>query len=139
IRSLYESGIHQFVVENNFPLKNFSQSNVLLVDSAIEALQKIVAHHRAQFTIPVISITGSNGKTIVKDWLYQLLAHEYTIVKNPGSYNSQIGVPLSVWHMQPHHQSGIFEAGVSHISEMINLRNLIQPSYRIFTTVGSAH
>lgn len=139
IRSLYESGIHQFVVEKNFPLKNFSQSNVLLVDSAIEALQKIVAHHRAQFTIPVIGITGSNGKTMVKEWLYQLLAHEYTIVKNPGSYNSQIGVPLSVWHMQPHHQLGIFEAGVSHISEMINLRNIIQPSYGIFTTVGSAH
>ncbi|MDL5045829.1 Mur ligase family protein [Oscillatoria amoena NRMC-F 0135] len=139
IRTLYESGIHQFVVEKSFPLKNFPQANVLLVDSAIHALQKIVAHHRAQFAIPVIGITGSNGKTIVKEWLYQLLAHEFTIVKNPGSYNSQIGVPLSVWHMQPHHQLGIFEAGVSHINEMKTLRDIIQPAYGIFTTIGPAH
>lgn len=139
IRTLYESGIHQFIVEKNFPLKNFPQANVLLVDSAVEALQKIVAYHRTQFSIPVIGITGSNGKTIVKEWLYQLLAHESTIVKNPGSYNSQIGVPLSVWHMQPHHQLGIFEAGVSHINEMKRLRDIIQPTYGIFTTIGSAH
>ncbi|MBX2965020.1 MAG: bifunctional UDP-N-acetylmuramoyl-tripeptide:D-alanyl-D-alanine ligase/alanine racemase [Cyclobacteriaceae bacterium] len=139
IRMLYEAGINQFVVEKSFSLKNFPVANVLLVDSAIEALQKIVAQQRGQFSIPVIGITGSNGKTIVKEWLYQLLAYEYTTVKNPGSYNSQIGVPLSVWHIQPHHQLGIFEAGVSRVDEMMNLRNIIQPTYGIFTTIGSAH
>lgn len=139
IRSLYESGVYQFIVERNYPTRNLPQANILQVESTVGALQKIVAHHRKKFSIPVIGITGSNGKTIVKEWLYQLLAHEYTIVKNPGSYNSQIGVPLSVWHMQPHHQLGIFEAGVSFPGEMNNLREIINPSLGIFTTIGSAH
>lgn len=139
IRGLYESGIHQFIVERNYPIRNLPQANILQVDSSVRALQQIVMHHRRQFSAPVIGITGSNGKTIVKEWLYQLLSPEYTIAKNPGSYNSQIGVPLSVWHFQHHHQLGIFEAGVSFPNEMVNLQQIINPSIGVFTTIGSAH
>ncbi|MDW8330812.1 MAG: bifunctional UDP-N-acetylmuramoyl-tripeptide:D-alanyl-D-alanine ligase/alanine racemase [Cyclobacteriaceae bacterium] len=139
IRTLYEQGIHQFVVEVPFELKNYPEANVLLVDSAVGALQQIAAAHRRQFDIPVVGITGSNGKTIVKEWLYQVLSPEYVIVKNPGSYNSQIGVPLSVWEIQPWHQLGIFEAGISQPNEMEKLREIIQPDYGIFTNIGSAH
>jgi Alr-MurF fusion protein len=84
-------------------------------------LQAIVTNHRSKFSIPVIAITGSNGKTIIKEWLFQLLSPDYKIVKNPGSYNSQFGVPLSVWQLQSHHQLGIFEAGISRPGEMENL------------------
>ncbi|QOI96818.1 MAG: bifunctional UDP-N-acetylmuramoyl-tripeptide:D-alanyl-D-alanine ligase/alanine racemase [Flammeovirgaceae bacterium] len=139
VRSVYEAGIRQFVVEHNFDWKNYPSANVLRVTSAVRALQQIAAHHRQQFSLPVIGITGSNGKTIVKEWLYQLLAPDYTIVKNPGSYNSQIGVPLSVWQIEPHHQLGIFEAGISKPGEMEHLEAIIKPTYGIFTTIGSAH
>jgi alanine racemase len=139
IKALYESRITQFVVESDLEWKNFPEANVLLVSSTIKALQQIAGHHRQQFTLPVIGITGSNGKTIVKEWLYQLLAPDYKIVKNPGSYNSQTGVPLSVWQLQPHHQLGIFEAGISKPGEMENLQPVINPTYGIFTTIGSAH
>jgi UDP-N-acetylmuramyl pentapeptide synthase len=98
-------------------------------------LQKIAAHHRDKFSIPVIGITGSNGKTIVKEWLYQLLAKQYTLVKNPGSYNSQIGVPLSVWQMQPYHTLGIFEAGISQPGEMEKLERIIKPTLGVFNNV----
>ncbi|MDL5048525.1 Mur ligase family protein [Oscillatoria amoena NRMC-F 0135] len=113
VRPLYEAGITQFVVESDFDLRNYPSANVLKVPSTVQALQEIAAHHRQQFSFPVIGITGSNGKTIVKEWLSQLLAPDYNIIKNPGSYNSQIGVPLSVWQMQAYHQLGIFEAGIS--------------------------
>jgi UDP-N-acetylmuramyl pentapeptide synthase len=113
LQELYEAGLRQFVVEKSIQTENFPLANILQVNSTIEALQKIAARHRQQFSKPVIGITGSNAKTIVKEWLYQLLSPDQSIVKNPGSYNSQIGVPLSVWQMQAHHELGIFEAGIS--------------------------
>lgn len=139
IEELYAKGIRQFVVERSFSTKDFPESNFLLVPSSIYALQQLVSAHRREFVIPVIGITGSNGKTIIKEWLYQLLSPDHRIVKNPGSYNSQIGVPLSVWQMQPHHEMGIFEAGISKPDEMQALQMVIQPTLGIFTNIGSAH
>lgn len=139
VDTLYKSGIRQFIIEENINLREFSDANFILVDSAVDALQKIAAYHRNNFSIPVIGITGSNGKTIVKEWLYQLLSKHETIVKNPGSYNSQIGVPLSVWQMQPYHTVGIFEAGISQPGEMEKLERIIKPTLGIFTTLGTAH
>ena len=108
IANLYQSGMRQFIVEKEFTVELFPQGNFLRVDSTVDALQKIAAFHRSQFQISVIGITGSNGKTIIKEWLYQLLSKDKRVVKNPGSYNSQIGAPLSVWQMETHHQIGIF-------------------------------
>ena len=139
IQSLYEAGIRQFVVEKDYPAEKYTEANFLKVDSTVRALQMIAAAHRTKFNLPIIGITGSNGKTIIKEWLYQLLSKEYTIVKNPGSYNSQIGVPLSVWQIQAHHTLGIFEAGISKPGEMEKLAAVIQPSIGIFTNIGTAH
>lgn len=140
IKELYNQGIRQFIVEYRTEIINeLSGCNVLLVSSSVGALQAIAANHRKAFTVPVIGITGSNGKTIIKEWLYQLLSSDYKIAKNPGSYNSQLGVPLSVWQLQPYHQLGIFEAGISKPGEMENLARIIRPSIGIFSTIGSAH
>ncbi len=119
--------------------KIFQKANFFLGNSSVDVLQALAAIHRAQFIIPVIGITGSNGKTIIKEWLFQLLSADYNIVKNPGSYNSQIGVPLSVWAIQSHHQLGIFEAGISKPHEMARLQKIIQPTIGIFTNIGTAH
>lgn len=139
ITNLYQSGLRQFIVEKEINIEHFPQGNFLKVDSAVDALQKIGSFHRSQFQIPVIGITGSNGKTIIKEWLYQLLSKDKRVVKNPGSYNSQIGAPLSVWQMEAHHQIGIFEAGISQPGEMERLGNVIEPTIGIFTNIGSAH
>jgi alanine racemase len=139
IQELYNRGVRQFVVERNITFTHFNDVNVLQVKSSVEALQLIAASHRKQFSIPVIGITGSNGKTIIKEWVYQLLSKDYNCIKNPGSYNSQVGVPLSVWQMQPYHQLGIFEAGISREGEMENLQRIINPTLGIFTNIGSAH
>ncbi|MBK5278587.1 MAG: bifunctional UDP-N-acetylmuramoyl-tripeptide:D-alanyl-D-alanine ligase/alanine racemase [Bacteroidia bacterium] len=139
IESLYKSGLRQFIVENDVEVLRFPEGNFLKVGSSIEALQKISSFHRSQFQIPIIGITGSNGKTIIKEWLYQLLSKDYKIVKNPGSYNSQIGVPLSVWQIQSNHELGIFEAGISQPGEMEKLLQIIQPTIGIFTNIGTAH
>jgi alanine racemase len=127
------------VVEQAIDVHLFTEANILLVDSSIDAIQKIAAHHRSTFSIPIIGITGSNGKTVIKEWLYQLLSNDQNIAKNPGSYNSQVGVPLSVWQLQSHHQLGIFEAGISQRSEMEKLAAIIQPTIGIFTNIGTAH
>src|SRR6478609_1626839 len=140
IKGLYEAGIRQFVVEKEIDeIAQYPNANFFRVRSSVKALQAIAANHRKEFSIPVIGITGSNGKTIIKEWLYQLLSKEYSVVKNPGSYNSQIGVPLSVWQMQAHHQLGIFEAGISKPGEMELLQRIIQPTIGIFTNIGTAH
>jgi Alr-MurF fusion protein len=138
IMDLYEQGIRQFIVEESprFPLP---QCNVLKVPSSITALQQIASTHRKQYTIPVTGITGSNGKTIIKEWLFQMLSKWEVVVKNPGSYNSQVGVPLSVWQIQKQHTFGIFEAGISRPGEMEKLEKVIQPSLGIFTNIGPAH
>jgi alanine racemase len=135
----YSRGVRQFVVEVAPDVSKFPDSNILLVKSSVSALQKIAAYHRIQFSIPVIGITGSNGKTIIKEWLYQMLSKDFNVVKNPGSYNSQVGAPLSVWQMQSFHQLGIFEAGISQPGEMEKLGQVIQPTIGIFSNIGSAH
>ena len=137
IPELYNLGVRQFVVEKDVDVG--AEANVLLVESAVNALQKIVAKHRSGIGCPVIGITGSNGKTIIKEWLYQLLSADFKIAKNPASYNSQLGVPLSVWQIQAHHTLGIFEAGISTVNEMENLQKVLQPTFGIFTNIGSAH
>lgn len=137
VTKLYEQGIRQFVVER--PMVIGPDANVLLVDSSISALQKTAGKHRTTIKAPVIGITGSNGKTIIKEWLYQLLSPEFKIAKNPASYNSQLGVPLSVWQMQSHHTLGIFEAGISTKNEMQRLEKVLKPTIGIFTNIGSAH
>ncbi len=139
IDELYQLGIRQFVLEKWVDLKSFPEGNFIQVASVLEALQAIAAKHRRSFSIPVIGITGSNGKTIIKEWLFQLLSADKSIAKNPGSYNSQIGVPLSVWGLQPHHQLGIFEAGISQPDEMEKLEKVIHPTIGIFTNIGTAH
>jgi alanine racemase len=139
IPELYKKGVRNFVVsEKTHPL-NFPEADFLLVDDTLTALQELAAFHRKQFSIPVIGITGSNGKTIVKEWLYQLLQEEYNIVRSPKSYNSQIGVPLSVWQMNEQNTLGIFEAGISEQEEMIRLEKIIQPTIGILTNIGEAH
>lgn len=139
IHTLYRQGIRQFIVEQPVDTAGLDDANILQVDSSVTALQTLAAHHRNRFTIPIIGITGSNGKTIVKEWLYQLLSKSFSIVKNPGSYNSQLGVPLSVWQLQPHHELGIFEAGISQKGEMDKLAHIIRPTLGIFTNIGTAH
>jgi Alr-MurF fusion protein len=136
---LYEQGVRQFVIEKELALEAFPEGNFLLVKSSITCIQKLVTHHRKLLNMPVIGITGSNGKTIVKEWLYQLLSPDLAIAKNPGSYNSQVGVPLSVWHLQSFHDLGIFEAGISRPGEMEKLAEVISPTCGIFTNVGTAH
>jgi alanine racemase len=139
VRALYTSGVRMFIVEKELDWKEFPEASFFLTRSSLDALQQIAAYHRSQFKYPVIGITGSNGKTIVKEWIYQLLAFQYSIVKNPGSYNSQLGVPLSVLRMQPHHQLAIFEAGISMPNEMAKLQQIIKPTIGIFTNIGSSH
>jgi alanine racemase len=139
IGELYQKGVRSFVVTQPTEAIDYPDANFLLVSDAVSALQKLVAAHRARFKIPVIGITGSNGKTIVKEWLFQLLQPDYRIVRSPKSYNSQIGVPLSVWQLKPHHQLAIFEAGISQPDEMERLEKVIQPTLGVLTNIGTAH
>src|SRR6185437_8846159 len=141
ISDLYHEGVRNFIVEKQAHINpsHYYEANIIEVDNAITALQEIVAYHRSQFNIPVIGITGSNGKTIVKEWLSQLLAKDYNIIRSPKSYNSQTGVPLSVWEMNEQHTLGIFEAGISLPGEMERLEKIIKPTIGIFTNIGTAH
>ena len=136
---LYERGVRQFIVNQDVDLKKLPEANVLKVDNTLDALQALAAFHRARFNIPVIGITGSNGKTVVKEWLWQVLSSDFNIVRSPKSYNSQVGVPLSVWQMNEHHTLAIFEAGISQPGEMERLANIIRPTIGVFTNLGPAH
>lgn len=136
---LFSLGFRLFVVEELPRLDAFPGAGFLKVANPVAALQDIAAYHRSFFDIPVIGLTGSNGKTITKEWLFQVLSRAEIVVKNPGSYNSQIGVPLSVWQTGPHHTMGIFEAGISKVGEMDKLERMIRPTIGIFTNIGSAH
>ncbi len=138
IDELYNKGVRCFVVEESLS-SQYPLSNFIVVEDTLKALQKLAAYHRKQFDIMVIGITGSNGKTIVKEWLYQILSQEMTVVRSPKSYNSQIGVPMSVWQLNDSHQSAIFEAGISRPNEMQKLENMIRPEIGIFTNIGEAH
>lgn len=135
----YNTGIKNFVVQFDFDDSPYPDANFFKVHQPLLALQQLAAFHRSQFNLPVIGITGSNGKTIVKEWLFQLLNADYKIVRSPRSYNSQIGVPLSVWHIAAYHQLGIFEAGISLPNEMQALQKVIQPTIGILTSIGDAH
>lgn len=140
IPELYNKGIRSFVVSaNNFDLDNFKGANFIRVKNTLLALQRLSAAHRKKFDIPVIGITGSNGKTIIKEWLFQLLNKDYKIVRSPKSYNSQVGVPLSVWQMEAANSLAIFEAGISQADEMDKLQSIIKPNIGIFTNIGEAH
>jgi alanine racemase len=139
IGNLYSQGVRHFVISENVDSSLYPDANLLLVNDTLKALQLLSATHRSKFSLPVIGITGSNGKTIVKEWLNQLLEHDYLVVRSPGSYNSQIGVPLSVWMIEPKHQLGIFEAGISRKDEMGPLEKIIRPEIGIFTNLGMAH
>lgn len=137
IGELFASGVRNFLVEQEVapPLG----ANMLLVNDTIAALQIIAQSHRQTFTYPVLGITGSNGKTILKEWLSQALSRKFNLVKSPKSYNSQLGVPLSVLQMREENDFGIFEAGISRKGEMKRLNQIIQPTFGIFTNIGSAH
>lgn len=134
----YKKGIRNFVVSDR-PLNELSDSNVILVKDTLYALQELTGFHRNSFSFPVIGITGSNGKTIVKEWLNHLLEEDYEIVRSPKSFNSQIGVPLSVWQISSQHTLGIFEAGISNAGEMEQLEKIIQPTIGVLTNIGEAH
>jgi len=138
INELYQKGVRSFVVSEKIE-EEYNGATFLQVSDALQALQLLAAWHRKQFSIPVIGITGSNGKTIVKEWLNQLLEDNYQIIRSPKSYNSQIGVPLSVWPLNKSHELGIFEAGISQSGEMDKLQRIIQPTIGIFTNIGEAH
>lgn len=138
IDGLYRRGVHNFVVDH-LPAQLASDANYLLVPSPLSALQRLAERHREAFDCPVIGITGSNGKTIVKEWLFQLLSPDYVVTRSPRSWNSQIGVPLSVWRLHSQTQVGIFEAGISESGEMQALTDIIQPTIGIMTHLGAAH
>ncbi len=140
IEELYNKGVRNFVVETEpANLLLLYDANIIRVNNTLTALQNLAAAHRKQFNIPVIGITGSNGKTIVKEWLYQLLNESKNVVRSPKSFNSQIGVPLSVWQIREDHELAIFEAGISEQDEMDHLQPIIQPTIGIFTNIGHAH
>jgi Alr-MurF fusion protein len=139
LEELYHRGVRNFIVSGTPNIDDIPEANIIKVADTLAALQQLAAFHRAQFSIPVIAITGSNGKTIVKEWLNELLAADYSIVRSPKSYNSQTGVPLSVWQLQAVHTLAIFEAGISRRQEMERLEAMLKPTIGIFTNIGEAH
>ncbi|MFC4210184.1 bifunctional UDP-N-acetylmuramoyl-tripeptide:D-alanyl-D-alanine ligase/alanine racemase [Pedobacter lithocola] len=139
IKDAYARGIKNFVMTEKKYVANHPDCNFLLVDDVLKALQSLATYHRNQLDLKTIGITGSNGKTIVKEWLYQLLATDFDIVRSPKSYNSQIGVPLSVWQIDADNTLGIFEAGISAVNEMETIATIIQPEIGILTNIGEAH
>ena len=139
IKALYADGVRAFVVSKAIDERLYPGAFFLHVPDTLEALRILAKIHRHQFSFPVIAITGSNGKTIIKELLYQLLHHDYSIVRSPKSYNSQIGVPLSIWQMNEFHDLAIFEAGISKPGEMERLRDIIDPVIGVFSFIGDAH
>lgn len=145
VADMYRRGCRNYVVPAALPadyqrqFAQFAEANFWEVPDVVRALQQVAAARRRQFDIPVVGITGSNGKTIVKDWIVQMLGDSQTVVASPKSYNSQIGVPLSVWQLHEGATLGVFEAGISEVGEMEHLREVIGPTIGIFTTIGQAH
>ncbi|WNM19445.1 bifunctional UDP-N-acetylmuramoyl-tripeptide:D-alanyl-D-alanine ligase/alanine racemase [Flavobacterium capsici] len=138
IEELIAKNVQHFVV-NYIPENVKDKANFLVVENTLESFQKFAAYYRSQFDFPIIGITGSNGKTIVKEWLNFLLSPDYNIIRSPKSYNSQVGVPLSILGIKEKHNLGIFEAGISTTNEMEKLQKIIQPTIGILTNIGSAH
>ena len=138
ISSQIEKGVRNFVV-TYIPKECEGKANFFIVENTLDALQQFAAYHRSIFKFPVIGLTGSNGKTIVKEWLNFLLSPDFNIIRSPKSYNSQVGVPLSVISINDRHNLGIFEAGISKMNEMEKLEAIIKPSIGIITSIGTAH
>lgn len=138
IEELIDKGVQHFVV-THIPKNVESKANFLLVENTLDALQKFASYYRSLFDFPIIGITGSNGKTIVKEWLNFLLSPDYNVIRSPKSYNSQVGVPLSILGINEKHNFGIFEAGISMMNEMEKLQKIIQPNIGILCNIGSAH
>lgn len=140
LSDVYKTGVRNFVLKpGTYSPDKYTDCNILEVADPLKALQQLAAYHRQQFSYPVIAITGSNGKTIVKEWLYQLLSPEYDIIRSPKSYNSQLGVPLSLWQMGSRYNLAIIEAGISKSGEMERLASMIQPTMTVLTNLGHAH
>lgn len=141
IPELFELGVKCFLVKDTYktPKKLEGEIELIFVKDTRVGLQQIAAYQRSLFEPPVISITGSNGKTIIKEWLGQVLAQKYAVAKSPKSYNSQVGVPLSIFGISPYHQVAILEAGISKVGEMEILQNIIKPNIGVFTNIGTAH
>ena len=140
IPTLYQAGVRNFVITK--VMESYTtclSANFLYVEDSVAALQRLAQHHRQQFHYPVIGITGSNGKTIVKEWLASILDDKFKVVKSPDSYNSRLGVPLSVWQMSDQHDIAVFEAGISRPNEMRVLADIIDPTIGILTNIGAAH
>ena len=141
VKHLYNKGVRNFVIEysGNIDIKAMREANFLRVSSTLDAMQAIATYHRKRFHIPIIGITGSKGKTTVKEWLYQLLKDDYHIVRSPRSYNSQIGVPLSLWDLDDNTSLAIIEAGVSKTGEMARVQAMIRPTIGVITNIGDEH
>jgi alanine racemase len=139
LAAVYEDGVRNLVVSRPIDAKSFPGANIFQVEDTLRALQQLAAYHRSQFDVQVLGITGSNGKTIVKEWLFQLLQGDYQVARSPRSFNSQVGVPLSVWQLQPRHEIALFEAGISRMGEMQWLAGVIRPTVGLFTNLGEAH
>lgn len=140
IKDLYRRGVRSFVVETvPADLSEYAGADFLKVPSVLDSLQRLAERKRDEFNIPIVGITGSNGKTVVKEWLYQILMPQMHVTRSPRSYNSQIGVPLSVWKLHEGSSIGLFEAGISKVGEMERLREIIQPTIGVLTSLGNAH
>ena len=146
VEDLYKQGVKNFLISIWDEKYNDFEANFFLVDNTLKALQALAMYHRDHFIsqaelfrFPIIGVTGSNGKTIVKEWLYMLLKDKFNCCRSPKSYNSQIGVPLSVLNLNENHNLGIFEAGISQTNEMERLAMIIKPKIGIITNIGNAH
>ena len=146
VEDLYKQGVKNFLISIWDKKYEGFKANFFLVDNTLKSLQALAMYHRDNFTsqaelfrFPIIGVTGSNGKTIVKEWLYQLLKDKFNCCRSPKSYNSQIGVPLSVLNLNDSHNLGIFEAGISQTNEMERLAMIIKPKIGIITNIGNAH
>jgi len=139
VADAYEKGIRSFLVSQDIDVDSFKDANFIKVKDTLQGFQQVAEAYRKRFDIPVIGITGSNGKTIIKEWLYQLLSPDHNMVRSPKSFNSQLGVPISVWLLEPQHEVAVFEAGISQPGEMEQLERMIKPTIGIFTNVGEAH
>jgi Alr-MurF fusion protein len=139
IADLYLRGVRNFIIYRSVDVQDYPEANFILVPDTLRALQQLATFHRLQFDLPVIGITGSNGKTTVKEWLNLLLEEGLRIVRSPRSFNSQIGVPLSIWQIAEHHEMALIEAGISRSDEMHYLEAMIRPTIGVFTNIGEAH
>ncbi len=139
IQSLYQNGVRNFLVEALPTNEKYEEANFLVVKNTLIALQQIAASHRNKFEFPIVGITGSNGKTIVKEWLFSLLKADFNISRSPKSFNSQLGTALSLWNLNDQNTLAIIEAGISLRGEMVQLQKMVLPNSGIFTNIGSAH